>query len=44
MTAHHLPRHDTAARPSSVSPVNRRIISVSMMPGQMALMRMFEAA
>src|SRR4051794_22829558 len=30
----------TAARPSSVSPVKRRIISVSMMPGQTALMRM----
>jgi hypothetical protein len=34
----------TAARPSSLSPVKRRIISLSMMPGQMALMRMFEAA
>ena len=34
----------TAARPSSVSPVKRRIISVSMIPGQMALMRMSWAA
>ena len=33
----------TLSRPSAVPPVKRSIISVSMMPGQMALMRMFDA-
>ncbi len=34
----------TRARPSSVPPLNRSIIGVSMMPGQIALIRMFCAA
>jgi len=34
----------TWSRPSGVPPVKRSILSVSMIPGQMALIRMFEAA
>jgi hypothetical protein len=34
----------TLSRPSVVPPVNRCIISVSMIPGQTVLMRMFDDA
>jgi hypothetical protein len=34
----------TLSRSSGVPPVKRSIISVSMMPGQMALIRMFDEA
>jgi len=34
----------TLSRPSSVPSVKRSIISVSTMPGQMALIRMFDPA
>jgi len=34
----------TSARPASLPPVNRSIMLVSMIPGQMALMRMLSAA